>query len=109
MLQYEDTGELKVESYNRILMLSRETLIDVKSLEKMLGISQETWDKLLKEYEDGAPLTKFTDYLAMVGVCVDRKALARYLRRKQPYYYVLEDIRRQVRIAKRVAKQANTN
>ena len=75
------------------------------TLVKLLAIPQEGWDTMLLEYGKGSTLTELAGFLMVYGIEIDRRALARFLRRTQPTFIQAETERREERTAKRSLKR----
>jgi hypothetical protein len=91
----------KWQDYQAVLNLQRATRIDMATLAKLLAIPQEGWNALLLEYSKGTTLTELAGFLMVYGIEIDRRALARFLRRIQPTFIQAEKDRREGRIVKR--------
>jgi transposase len=91
----------KWQDYKEAVKLQRSTRIDMATLVKLLAIPQEGWDTMLIEYGKGSTLTELSGFLMVYGIEIDRRALARFLRRTQPTFIQAENDRREGRIVKR--------
>ncbi len=91
----------KWQDYQEAMKLQRATRIDMPTLEKLLTIPQASWGALLIEYKKGVTLTELAGFLKVYDCEIDRRALARLLRRTQPTFIQAENDRRESRIVKR--------
>jgi len=99
-LQPMAAEELKI--FEARLQLQGETRIDLDVLKRLQSISQENWDVILQEFQLGMTLTNVAKFLQVFEIEIDRKALARFLRRTQPVYLQTETDRRSKRVSKRL-------